>query len=315
MKGMGGGGGSHSRTSAKAAPKPASKPKAAPRKMSHSQLVAKWEAQGGKFVETKTEWSKADIDRARNAKQRAEEAAAAAAAEGRRGGPAGSSEPEDAPAVAQGPKAHELAKARMALLAEELAEELQGLAVGEEPPDTEDELRELAECRRAQLQELEMVQAMFPDETLLCCAEADVEALRAALETLDAEAEDAAALRAVAALPPLELCMQLTADDHRPEAGAAGKPLVAALLLRVRFPPRYPQAPPVVLVEDAMVTDATAALGADKTLSTLAVLDDGALAEAMLRQAAAVLPDPCVYEMVTWMGEHAFEYMTHWWSD
>ena len=159
-----------------------------------------------------------------------------------------------------------------------------------------------------------MVRAMFPDETLLCCAAADVEALRTALETLDDAAEDADALRAVATLPPLELCMQLTAEDHRPEASAA-KPLVAAMLLRVRFPPRYPQAPPVVLVDDTMVTDAATALGADKTLSTLAVLDDGALTEAMLRQAAAVLPDPCVYEMVTWMGEHAFEFMTHFWVE
>lgn len=315
MKALGGGGGSYSKTSSKpSTSKSESKPKSKPKKLSHSQLIAKWEAQGGKFVETKKEWTKADIDRARNAKERAEEAAAAAAAEARRGGPASSSEPVDAPAVAQGPKAHELAKARMALLAEELAEELQGLSVGEELPDSEDELRELAECRRAQLQELEMVQAMFPDETLLCCAEADIEALRAALEVLDAEADDVAALQAVAVLPPLELCMQLTVEDHRPEASAA-KSLVMALLLRVRLPPRYPQAQPVVLVEDAMVTDAAAVLSADKTLSTLAVLDDSALTEAMLQQAAAVLPDPCVYEMVNWMGEHAFEFMTHWWGD
>ena len=138
MKALGGGGGSYSKTSSKpSTSKSESKPKSKPKKLSHSQLIAKWEAQGGKFVETKKEWTKADIDRARNAKERAEEAAAAAAAEARRGGPASSSEPVDAPAVAQGPKAHELAKARMALLAEELAEELQGLSVGEELPDSE----------------------------------------------------------------------------------------------------------------------------------------------------------------------------------
>ena len=72
MKSLGGGGGSFSKTSSKALSKPVNKPKGAPKKLSHSQLVAKWEAQGGKFaVEEKKAWTKSDIEHARQEKERA----------------------------------------------------------------------------------------------------------------------------------------------------------------------------------------------------------------------------------------------------
>ena len=46
MKALGGGGGSYSKTSKKAEAKPEPKAKPKPQKMSHSQLVGQWEAQG-----------------------------------------------------------------------------------------------------------------------------------------------------------------------------------------------------------------------------------------------------------------------------
>ena len=110
---MGGGGGSYSKTSRKAAPKSAPKVSKGPKKPTHSQLVAKWQEQGGKFVEEKKEWTKADIDRARRAKEAAEEAAAAAAAAGS-APPPPEEEEQSGPA---GPTVAELARARMAELA------------------------------------------------------------------------------------------------------------------------------------------------------------------------------------------------------
>ena len=38
-----------------------------PKGPSHSQLAARWAAQGGKFVETKRVWTKAEINAARSA--------------------------------------------------------------------------------------------------------------------------------------------------------------------------------------------------------------------------------------------------------
>ena len=312
MKALGGGGGSYSKTSTKAAPKPVPKPKAAaPQKPSHSQLMAQWEANGRdangkliKHVETKREWTKADIDRARAEKERAEELAASAQK------PvlveAGSAD-EGAEAIT-GRKAHEVARARMAAL----AEEIQRLSMepkeddrGEEEDGGADALREVAECRRSQLEELQMLEAMFVDE-LLVSDPAGVDALRTAVKALgeDVDGADGAALRAVAAAPPLEFSLQLTAEE--PDGGE----LVACILLCVRLPRRYPtaaDAPPALRVEDVMVAD-RAVLGHDKaSLTTRAMLDSEAICAAMLQLAAE---GPCIWEMTSWLTEHAFEHVT-----
>ena len=320
---MGGGGGSYSKTSRKAAPKSAPKVSKGPKKPTHSQLVAKWQEQGGKFVEEKKEWTKADIDRARRAKEAAEEAAAAAAAAGS-APPPPEEEEQSGPA---GPTVAELARARMA----ELAIQMQTLSTEAAPTvdaetyaaATVDELRSLAECRRSQLEELEMVEAMFPEEFLLSSNPVDVEALRAAVEALDET--DVEALLGIAAHRPLEFMLQMTVSDQRAaavnEAEKEGeeqevKELVASVLLRVRFPALYPtpEHPPLLHVEDVMITEAIAELGKGKVLSTLALLDEGAMMEAMLEQAREVLPNPCVYEMVNWMSENAFKFVRHTWT-
>ena len=317
MKAMGGGGGSYSKSTQKAAPKSAPKVSRGPKKPTHSQLVAKWQEQGGKFVEEKKEWTKADIDRARRAKEAAEEAAAAAAAAGRAPLPLAEEEEATGPA---GPKSAELAKARMA----ELAQQMQRLSTGEgASAETHDaasveELQTLAECRRSQLEELEMVEAMFPEEFVLVSDAADVEATRSSIEVLDES--DVIALRSVAAGAPLEFALTMTIPDQRAREGEAEgseqevKELVASILLRIRFPPHYPNAGPSLYVEDAMITDALVELGKGKVLSTLALLDEGALIEAMLEQAREILPNPCVYEMVNWLSDNAFEFVRHTWT-
>ena len=136
MKGMGGGGGSYSSSTNKAAPKVVEKKPKAVQGNSHSQLMAQWEANGRdektgkliKHVETKAAWTKADIDRSRAAKERAEEAqrvalkptlveAGSTAGEGG-GGEGGGGRCVIAP---------EAAKARMASLAQEMQRDMQRL--------------------------------------------------------------------------------------------------------------------------------------------------------------------------------------------
>ena len=193
----------------------------------------------------------------------------------------------------------------------------------------------MAENRRAQLEELECLEAMYIDEFLLVTSADAVAALRAKCDLLgeDAASADAATLRDVAMHPPLEFSLQLTAHGERTaeaapaptdEAGAeqeggapssAGPtprsptPLVASLLLRVRFPATYPTtAPPVLILEDAMVTTEEP-LASDKVLTTQALVQEEALLAAMLERAAETLPDPCIFDAASWAVENAFEFV------
>jgi hypothetical protein len=92
-----------------------------------------------------------------------------------------------------------------------------------------------------------------------------------------------------------------------------GRLSLASILLRVRFPPEYPQAaPPEVSVEDSMVTT-QAPLPQNKVLATLAILDEGGLVCGFLARAAECLPGPCVYEAATWLTENAFDFVGQAW--
>eukprot|EP00658_Telonema_sp_P-2_P044917 TRINITY_DN32823_c0_g1_i1.p1 TRINITY_DN32823_c0_g1~~TRINITY_DN32823_c0_g1_i1.p1 ORF type:complete len:168 (+),score=68.24 TRINITY_DN32823_c0_g1_i1:65-568(+) len=107
------------RTSSKAqAPTLAPKPKQGAKKLSHSQLVAQWESQGRdkygkliKFTETKKVWTKAEIDRARDEKERKERQGARAEA------PLPSQDPADPEVETHGQRCDELARTRMVDLA------------------------------------------------------------------------------------------------------------------------------------------------------------------------------------------------------
>ena len=123
-----------------------------------------------------------------------------------------------------------------------------------------------------------------------------------------------AAAAQVAAHPPLECSLQLTAHGERPaaEEGERAVPLVASILLRVRLPVEYPKTPPVLAIEDVMVTTQEP-LGRDKMLTTVARLNEDALVAAMLERAAATLPEPCIYEVATYLTESALEAVGHSW--
>jgi hypothetical protein len=84
----------------------------------------------------------------------------------------------------------------------------------------------------------------------------------------------------------------------------------------VRFPPLYlaVESAPWVRVVDAMVTDASAVIADDKPLMSCAIVDEDAMVEAMLQEAAGLAPDPCVYQMGTWLTENAFTFISVPWE-
>ena len=150
---------------------------------------------------------------------------------------------------------------------------------------------------------------MFVDEYRLVSDPDAVAALREKVEALgdDAAAADAAVLREIAAHPPLECSLQLTAHGERDSIA-----LVASVLVRVAFAADYPKVPPTLTVEDAMVTTQEP-LGADKVLATVAVLDEAKLVAAMLERAAETAPDPCIFDAATCLTERAFEFVGQMW--
>ena len=340
MKSMNGGGGSMSRSTAKYVAPTVEKPKPKPKVATHSQRAAQWEANGRdangkliKHVEKKQAWTKEEVNRARDRameEQRRQAAVAVTPAD-----EAG----EELEAVPEGVQsAPELAMQRM----KGLAEKLQALTVDEGGAsagpwsssasstvgggdagaagggarvDGSDDLEAIVECRRTQLDELAMLEAMFVEEYLcLSGGERLAELLQALDESQDTA--DPAKRQAVAGHPPLEFALLMTVRGAAvPQADPGGaavesdlpassSELVASILLRVRFPALYPTpgTPPEVYVEDCMVTAADATLGADKvalSLTTIGQLDEAALVATMLEVAAEAQPGPAVYEMVT----------------
>jgi hypothetical protein len=353
MKAMNGGGGSMSRSTSKYVAPSVEKPKPKPKPTSHSQLAMQWEANGRdangkviKFVEKKQGWSKEEINRARDrAAEERRGCAEAAAVKVTAAADAG----EEVEPVAEGELAHVLARARMTELARELqrlevadAENTAGSGSADDADETSDlsQLWDAVERRRSQLEEIECLEAMFAEEFLLISSSDAVGALRQACESLQgdgaASSDLARLLREVAVHPPLEFSLQLTANGMR-EAGAkaagatepdAGEPaaevggaaggsgaqvaLVASILLRVRFPLSYPRSRPAFSVEDAMVTTEEP-LAADKVLTSVAILRDDDFVAAMLDRAAETLPDPCVFEVVSWVTENVFEFVGQAW--
>lgn len=335
MKAMGGGGGSFSRSSQKAEVKAPTKVKHAPKKLSHADLLNKWAAQGGKFAvsEKKRVWTKADIEHAKaqkDAAARGEVLPPRAPRKPRVRRPEGTEGPDDdgvieeesedeEPYVPRLLAPPELARARMAGMAQELlACEAPEDALAEEPAKyaeaSLEELQGVAECRRQQFTELDLLEAMFVDEYLLFSDADETEALKAALEALPdpPTGADAEALRSVAEQPPLDFALQMTVQDQRPPEQTDGRQLVASILLRVRFPFMYPTpgVPPTVHVVGYMVADS---LGEpqeeDSSPSTLAEFDAEEMTKAMLAQVTELQPDPIVYEMATWMSDNAFAFV------
>lgn len=284
----------------------APKKKGGPKKLSHKELIAKWTRDGSKFGPPKKTYSKADIDRNRN------RCAQLAAGEPRPD--AGVIEEEDDTNDLF--KASDIARARMAEMAEQMQiQALEGPDDAADDGEAEDgdtpasasleDMQTLVDCKRSQLEELEMLEAMFPDEFCPLYDSTVVEELKARLDS-----EDAETLRSIAVHPPLELLLQMTVPDERSPDQTGGKELIASVLLRVAFPSMYPSpgVGPEFCIEDVMISDALNEINLEKVLWPEVDLDVDTLITAMQQMAADILPDPCVHAIVSWMSENVFSH-------
>jgi hypothetical protein len=198
-------------------------------------------------------------------------------------------------------KPHEQAMEKMAALARERQQRIQNQTHGSNSY-TLDELKEIAECKQSQLDEILALEAIFMDtETFLVSRACQLDDLREKIEALDDS--DETCLRSIARHPPITFTLQLTIDD--PD----GDDLVANILLDIALPPLYPLKDPSPKFEVAyfMITDKTMICSANKPLEALGYLEESNLIDAINAEAQMLLPDPCIYEISsTWLSESIF---------
>lgn len=261
----------------------------------HNQILAQKiiAKQGGPKEKT---ISKAKLRRA----QREDEKAAAAIAAAR--------EEEIRERRSRTVKPHEVAKERMA----KIAQDLQKLSLSAESlwdANSMEQMNEIKECRDMQLDEIMALEAIYTGTDEFLVSEASrLEELREIRDALSADEEDETALRSFVEHPPLSFSIQLTVEDTREDAEPE-MDLVASIVLSVKLPSHYPLqgATPDFQLSDIMITDKNAVCSPDKTLESLAFVDQKKLLNDMVKEATLLLPDPSVYEIVTWLSENAFE--------
>lgn len=175
-----------------------------------------------------------------------------------------------------------------------------------------DKMNEIKECKEMQLDEIMALEAIYAEsEEFLVLDASQLEEAREFRERLFSDDGDEAALRALVTHPPIAFAVQLRIDDSSGQCSDSDLELVASILLKVEFPARYPlqSEVPRFYFQDIMITDKKAVCSPDKSLESLAFLDEAKLLEAMLKEASELLPDPCVYEVVTWLSENAFTWL------
>ena len=184
------------------------------------------------------------------------------------------------------------------------------------------EMQRVAECRELQLNEVLGLEAIYADTNeLLVSHSSDLESLQQHIEQWQMYDSNEQVLKAIGHSPPVSFTLQLTVDgkchsdasDDNHNNSTNSRELAASLLLRVTLPALYPldeTSVPVFDVAYFIVTDREAVCNPDKALETLAHLEEGILKDALIIEAKLILPDPCVYEVVTsYLQEHLFDYV------
>lgn len=207
-------------------------------------------------------------------------------------------------------KPHEQARGRLRELA--LQQATGSLAPETSTTTTSDidislsDMKQIAECKQMQLDEIMALQAIFADtEEFLVSEASNSEDLRKKIDEYQMDEEKEVLLRSVAEHPPLSLYIQLTIDGDNH--------LVAFVLLHVTYPQLYPLggSTPHYEIDYFMVADRTAVCNADKPLESLAYLEETALRDALKTESGQILPDPCVYEVaVSWLSDNLFNFVT-----
>lgn len=204
-------------------------------------------------------------------------------------------------------KLHELARDRMM----EIAKNLQASGVvcteEEQSSHSQESIAEIKECKEMQLDELMALEAIYADTNEFLVSDASqLEQLQEIREALFEDDGNQSAIESFVQHPPISLHIQFSVDDYREKEPEMS--LVAYVILSVSLPPRYPLGgKPLFELSDIMIVDKTTECSPDKTLESVAFLDETKLLDGIYKQAESVLPDPCVYEVATWLSENIFD--------
>ena len=172
----------------------------------------------------------------------------------------------------------------------------------------------IAECKQMQLDEIMALEAMIPEEDCVISNASNIDELREKLEQFESDGDEATR-SSIAKHPPISYIIKLEVDDYRDDTDDPEMDLNVILLLRVTLPPLYLNSEgsqtPSWDFEYVMVSDKNVFCSADKSLETLAWLDEKGVKDGMNKQAEEdLLPYPCVYEVaVTWLSENIFGYL------
>ncbi len=212
-------------------------------------------------------------------------------------------------------KPFDLAKERMIQLAKCKRDEV--IETRKSDERSMDELQIVAECRELQLNEVLALEAIYADTgELLISDSSQLDILQQNIENWQMENENLSILQEIGHHPNISFTIQIIVDGIcNDEDGNESYELAATLLLNVTLPSLYPldesnACTPVFEVEYFMATDREAVCGPDKPLESLAHLDEGQLKNALMEAAKQILPDPCVYEVITTcLTEQLFNYL------
>lgn len=183
-----------------------------------------------------------------------------------------------------------------------------------------DTMKEIAECKGMQLDELMALEAIFADTGEYGVCEATrLEDLQQTHESYLEDEDSESVLQTLVDHPAISCTIQLTVPD---EMGILKPPedttttttmeFVAFVVVHVTLPATYPNAgtAPTIQIHDCMVADKNAVCSPDKPLETLAYLDETKLQEALAEEIQGILPYPCIYEAgVTWLTENIYTYL------
>ena len=216
-------------------------------------------------------------------------------------------------------KPFEQANIRMSELAKKLQQEEVSVSEIDMSNYSIADMQKVAECRELQLNEIMGLEAIYSDtHELLVSRSSDLETLQQYIEQWQMDDDNEQTLEAILKHPPSSFTLQLVVDGACESGGGNDDMntmnLTALLLLRVTLPTLYPfdeKSAPVFDFDYFIATDRDAVCNPDKPIETLAHLEEYELKGALSKEAKQILPDPCVYEVVTsWLIERLFDFVT-----
>jgi hypothetical protein len=175
-----------------------------------------------------------------------------------------------------------------------------------------EEMKQIAECKGMQLDELMALEAIFADaDEYGVCEATRLEDLRQTHESFLEDEDNETVLKSLVGHPEASFTIQFTVPNEMGILNNADDmELSASVVLHVTLPPTYPNTAPTIQIHDCMVTDKNAVCSPDKPLETLAFLDETKLQAALAEEVKGILPYPCVYEVgVTWLTENIYNYL------